>query len=177
MTCRRRRRSQSVGPERADPLDRDAAISSFDRLLHANQARLTGGLSPASLSSAYFDWAVHLANSPGKQAQLVEKALRKSIRFAAYLQQQAAGAGPDHRCIEPLPQDHRFRDAHWSRQPYAAWYQSFLLLQQWWHNATTGVEGVSRHHQDMASFFARQFLDVFSPSNFALTNPQILTRP
>jgi polyhydroxyalkanoate synthase len=145
----------------------------IDRFLHANEGRLTAGISPSSVMLAYLDWAVHLANSPGKQAVLVKKALRKSVKFGAYLQRLVSGKeeGP---CIEPLPQDHRFRARDWQQLPYAAWYQSFLMLQQWWHNATVGVEGVSDHHGEVVAFTARQMLDIFSPSNFPATNPEVL---
>ena len=123
----------------------------IDRFLHANESRLTAGLSPSPAMLAYLDWAVHLANSPGKQGELVQKAMRKSVKFAAYLERLASGKdeGP---CIEPLPQDHRFRAPDWQQSPYDAWYQAFLLIQQWWHNATIGIEGVSDHHQDVAAF-------------------------
>jgi polyhydroxyalkanoate synthase len=152
---------------------RKGCIYPIDRSLHANEGRLTAGISPSSAMLAYMDWAVHLANSPGKQAELVQKALRKSVKFGAYLQRLAAGK-EEAPCIEPLPQDHRFRAPDWEQLPYAAWYQAFLLFQQWWHNATVGVEGVSDHHQDVVAFTARQILDVFSPSNFLATNPEVL---
>jgi len=145
----------------------------IDRFLHANEGRLSGGNSPSSAMLAYLDWAVHLANCPGKRAELFQKALRKSTKFSAYLQRVATGR-EDAACIEPLPQDHRFQSPAWRQLPYSAWYQAFLLYQQWWHNATVGVEGVSEHDEDVVAFSARQMLDVFSPSNFLLTNPQVL---
>jgi len=148
-------------------------VHPIDRFLHAAEARMTAGISPASALGAYLDWAIHLANSPGKQAELVEKAFRKSVRFGAHLQQRLSGrsTGP---CIEPLPQDRRFRAPEWQQMPFALWYQSFLLMQQWWYNASVGVHGVSEHHEDVVEFSARQILDVFSPSNFPLTNPEVL---
>ena len=39
--------------------------------------------------------------------------------------------------------------------------------------AATGVRGVSQRHEEMVEFAARQILDVLSPSNFLLTNPEI----
>jgi polyhydroxyalkanoate synthase len=143
-----------------------------DRMLHAAMARLTHGLSPASLAAAAVDWLTHLALSPGKQQQLGEKALRKLHRLVLYTAQCARGPGAP--CIEPLPQDTRFRHPDWQQYPFNVIYQSFLLLQQWWWNATTEVRGVTPHHEQVVTFLARQMLDVFAPSNFALTNPEVL---
>lgn len=165
---------RSIGRRASDrTLYGSETLENIDRLVNATVARFTLGLSPVALSMAYFDWLLHLAGSPGKQVQLFDKAARKTLRFAQY----AARSSRDPEtppCIEPLPQDHRFRDQAWQRFPYNIIYQSFLLYQQWWHNATTEIRGVSSHHEQMVEFFSRQFLDMWAPSNHPLLNPEIL---
>jgi len=165
-------------PPEADartPAAREApeAPSSIDRLMNVAMGRFTSSISPASLALAYLDWAFHLAASPGKQEALFEKALRKATRFGVHAVRSAA-APETPPCIEPLPQDRRFDHAAWRQAPFRSIYQWFLLHQQWWHNATTGVHGVSRHHEQVVSFVVRQYLDMFSPSNFIATNPELL---
>lgn len=149
-----------------------------DRSLHAATARYTAGLSPAALIEAYMDWAVHLANSPGKRMVLADKAWRKWARLAAWLAHGAGqgASGEAACCIQPLPQDRRFRDPAWSNWPFNLYAQSFLLQQQWWHNATTEVRGVDQAHEDVVAFATRQLLDMVAPTNFLATNPRLLQR-
>ncbi len=146
----------------------------IDRSLHASLAYFTLGLSPAALGSAYLDWATHLAASPGKQAQLAVKASRKALRLARWMGQCALEGGVSEPCIEPLPQDHRFVGEDWQRWPYNLLYQSFLLQQQWWHNATTSVRGVTQQHENAVDFMSRQLLDTVSPFNYLPTNPELM---
>ncbi len=147
---------------------------SLDRFANALSGRMTAGVSPVALSQAFGDWGAHLATSPGKQAELVQKAVRKAVRL--WLHAQNCATNPDTPpCIEALAQDRRFRGEAWQQWPYKFIYQSFLLNQQWWYNATTEVRGVSRHHEDLVTFAMRQALDLFSPSNFLPTNPEVLT--
>ena len=145
----------------------------LDGLLHSIMARATGGISPASLTLAYLDWALHLVESPGKWNQLVQKAIRKQTRLLQYVTRTAVGESPE-QCIAPLPQDRRFMSPAWQQWPFSFLYQSFLLNQQWWHNATSGIGGVSPHHEQVVSFVARQLLDLVSPVNFIATNPEVL---
>lgn len=148
-----------------------------DRAFHAALARFTGGLSPSALANAYFDWAVHLALAPGKQVELFDKVLRKSLRLAEYCARCQSRAGePVAPCIEPLPQDRRFSAEEWQSWPYNMIHQAFLLQQQWWHNATTHVKGVTKQHESAVQFASRQILDMVSPSNFVATNPVVLRR-
>jgi polyhydroxyalkanoate synthase len=163
----------------ADERD-SASITAFptviDRATHASLAAFTQGLSPMAMADATFNWWIHILASPGKQARLARKALRKLARYEAYVARflrDGRGAEP---AIEPLPQDRRFRDAAWQVPPYNFIHQAFLLQQQWWHNAFTGVRGVPPRHEHMLSFAARQVLDVLAPSNGMLSNPLVLER-
>ena len=146
----------------------------FDRTIHANMARATGGISPSALALAYADWAVHLATSPGKQLQLMNKAMRKSQRLGRFVQGCATGNLDPEACIDPLPQDKRFAGEAWQKWPFNFYTQAFLLNQQWWYNATNDVRGVTRRHEDVVSFATRQILDIFSPSNYLATNPELI---
>ena len=147
----------------------------LDRAFKANLARLTNGISPAGMVALYVDWLAHLALSPGKQLQLMEKAARKSARFTLHASHTATqpDAAP---CIEPLPQDRRFRSEGWRQWPFNLIYQSFLLTQQWWHNATSDIDGLSDERERVIAFIARQMLDRYSPSNGLWTNPEILQK-
>ncbi|MEM9439083.1 MAG: alpha/beta fold hydrolase [Pseudomonadota bacterium] len=145
----------------------------LDRAFKANLARVTNGISPAGMVSLYVDWLAHLTLSPGKQLQLVEKAARKSARLALYLGQTAAGAKVT-PCIEPLLQDRRFRHESWQQWPFNLIHQSFLMTQQWWHNATTEIDGLSDERERVLSFITRQILDRYAPSNAFWTNPEVL---
>lgn len=146
-----------------------------DRLFHAGIASATGGLSPISVAEAWHDWMLNLAVSPGKQQELLAKGIEKVAR----LQRLLAGSATMREAppvIAPLPQDRRFRAPAWQAFPFNVLQQSFLLTQQWWHNATTGVPGVSAAHERVVEFHSRQFLDMLSPSNFVATNPEIIER-
>jgi polyhydroxyalkanoate synthase len=153
----------------------EIGFAGFDQRFHAAIARLTGGLSPLALRQAYTDWAENLLMSPDKQAALIHDVAAAWARFLTYCLH--GGPGSDcPLCIEPLPQDTRFSGEEWRQWPFNILSQGFLLTQQWWHKAATGVPGVTKHHEDIVAFLARQALDTVSPKNFPLTNPEIIAQ-
>ncbi len=117
---------------------------------------------------AFYDWWLHLLGSPAKQMELLSAGAGQCVRAA----EMAAGGAP----VEPAPRDKRFADPQWQSLPYRAMAANFLLAEQWWQRATTGVPGVTRHHEQMVSFAARQWLDMAAPSNFIATNPVVQQR-
>lgn len=148
----------------------------LDRTIHAMAAKLTAGLSPAAMMGAYADWALHLLASPGKMTELAVEAGRNSLRLGEYATRSALQKDDAEPCVEPLPHDKRFAGEAWQKPPFNLLYQGFLLNQQWWHSATTAVRGVTKQHENVVEFATRQILDVFSPSNYLPTNPELLRK-
>lgn len=148
-------------------------VSEIDRYLHSALNNIYG-ISPGSLATAYFDWAVHLALSPGKQADLARSAWEKAALFANYITVSINGCGKPECCLHPLPQDRRFNDGGWDKWPFNLYQQSFLLMEEWWQEATGSVRGMSQHNKDVVPFLIRQWLDMFSPLNFPATNPHVV---
>ncbi len=145
----------------------------IDRLRHAMLAQTVQPLSPGSIALALTDWLVHLDMYAIKQGELLTQGADQGLRLAAWTASVLRGEHPA-LCIEPMPHDKRFRDKAWQQWPFNFLYQAFLLQQQWWHEATCDIRGMHPHHASLVNFLVRQMLDMFSPSNFLPTNPQVL---
>src|SRR6202165_5789481 len=147
-----------------------------DRAFHAMLARLTGGISPVALSLAYIDWASHLAAAPQQQMRIAQDAWRSAGQFfEAALHYFSPSQGP-WSLIKPPPQDRRFIKTEWESPPFNLLAPAVLLKEQWWHNATTGVRGVAPPNEAIVEFSVRRVLDMLAPSNFAVTNPEVLQK-
>jgi len=144
-----------------------------DRLLHAQMAKLTGGISPMSLALAGFDWAGHLMLSPSKRKHLATSLLEKTTAMSVFAMQTAFGQEVQ-PVIMPETSDRRFEGDGWGKWPFNVIEQSFLLTQAWWDEATGDMRGASKHHLDVVSFTTRQILGMASPSNSPFTNPDVI---
>lgn len=160
-------------PVAADPLPLSEPYP-LDRAFHAMLARLTGGISPLALSLAWLDWSSHLAAAPQRQVEMSRNVLRDLGQFleaAAHATSQKPWS-----VIQPQGRDRRFRGPQWEAAPFNLLAQAFLLGERCWHDATTGVRGVSHANEAIVEFSMRQMLDMLAPSNFAATNPQVLEK-
>ncbi len=77
--------------------------------------------------------------------------------------------------IEPAPRDKRFRDPEWkSNQFFDFVLQLYLLTTQWAQELVKNAEGVDPHTRKKAEFYVQQITNAIAPSNFVLTNPEVL---
>jgi polyhydroxyalkanoate synthase len=77
--------------------------------------------------------------------------------------------------IAPAKDDRRFKDAAWDENTLFDFIkQSYLLSARWMQSTVNQVEGLDDHTAKKVDFYTRQFVDAMAPSNFVMTNPEVL---
>ena len=71
--------------------------------------------------------------------------------------------------------DKRFKSVTWEENPYFKMIkQQYLTSSDIIQETITGIEGLSHPEQKQITFFTKQMLEFFSPTNFLMTNPDAL---
>ena len=77
--------------------------------------------------------------------------------------------------IEPPARDKRFADPEWkSNQFFDFLLQAYLLTARWAQALVSEAEGLDPHTRKKAEFYVQQITNALAPSNFVLTNPEVL---
>ncbi len=77
--------------------------------------------------------------------------------------------------ITPGKGDKRWRSKAWSENPlFDAMKQSYLLNQRFMMGLISGAKGIDEKTRRKVEFVTRQMTDAMAPTNFALTNPDVL---
>src|ERR1700686_1257460 len=93
--------------------------------------------------------------------------------WGSAVRRMAGGQGAP--AIAPSPRDKRFKDPEWkSNQFFDFVMQLYLLTTQWAQELVRNAEGVDPHTRKKAEFYVQQISNALAPSNFVLTNPEIL---
>lgn len=148
-------------------------LETLDKALRAMQARMTGGLSINAARASLSDWLAHLSRAPGRQMELAERAGVNAVKVLAY-STALPGSTFDKQPFHPKQGDHRFDHPGWDQPPFSLWKQSFLATQDWWDAAVEPVRGTRKTSSDRVAFMVRQILDIYSPSNSPVMNPEII---
>ena len=149
----------------------ESQISSIDREFRTVLAQASMGMSPVELGLATMDWISHLAISPGKRLQLMQSFANKLAQLGIYSVESLfrKGAQGPASTIE-----RRMSGEAWQKWPFNVFAQMHQTSKDWWKEATVGVEGVRGEHEVLVHSVADQILDMMSPANAAVTNPEVL---
>ncbi|QQG35252.1 MAG: class I poly(R)-hydroxyalkanoic acid synthase [Micavibrio aeruginosavorus] len=76
---------------------------------------------------------------------------------------------------EPDKADKRFKSPLWQQSAYFDFIkQSYLLTSRWLEKLVQDTEGLTPETRQKLDFYTRQFINAMSPTNFLLTNPEVL---
>src|SRR5438270_727159 len=82
---------------------------------------------------------------------------------------------PTKPVAEPDPRDRRFADPEWSSNQFFDFLkQAYLLTTQWADRLVKDADGLDPHTRQKAEFYMRQVANAVAPTNFVLTNPELL---
>jgi polyhydroxyalkanoate synthase len=77
----------------------------------------------------------------------------------------------------PAPSDKRFKDDEWKENPVFDYIkQSYLLASEFMLDSVRSVDGLDPKTAEKVDFYTRQYVDALAPTNFAVTNPQVIRR-
>ncbi len=126
------------------------------------------------IAKAFMDLYSRMAVDPALMASVSVNLWVDYVRLwqASWMKMMGAEAPA---VAEPLKGDGRFKDAEWSSNFLFDYLkQSYLITARHIQGAVAQVEGLPEESEKKVAFFTRQYVDALSPSNFVLTNPQVL---
>ena len=142
-----KRQASRMGSEPFDPLNLTGAFSDLLRGMVAD---------PSAVMEAQFDlWRDYIG--------LWERTARRMM------------GGEVEPMVTPAAGDRRFRDKEWrENQIFDFIKQSYLLTANWLQNTVARVDHLDPQARRRVEFYTKQFVDAFAPTNFVLTNPEVL---
>jgi poly[(R)-3-hydroxyalkanoate] polymerase subunit PhaC len=133
-----------------------------------------GMASPLAIGAAFFDMTARLMADPSRLVQAQLSLWNDYMTLWQRTAQRFLGGDPE-PLIEPQRGDHRFRDAGWNDNTLFDFIkQSYLLTARWLQGTVRDVEGIDERTAHKIDFYTRQFVDALAPSNFVMTNPEVL---
>ena len=113
-------------------------------------------------------------SDPQRAAELQASLGRVYLDLWAGAAKRMAGE-PAEPVAKPDAKDKRFSDPDWSQNQFFDFLkQAYLLTAHWAEHLVKDAEGIDPHTRRKAEFYVKQIANAVSPSNFVLTNPELL---
>ena len=143
---------------------------------HVHRQLKKGVSTPADelgIAQAFMDMMAKLLANPYKLAQAQMNLVWDYFSLWQHSMMRVAGmsASP---VAAPEKSDKRFKDEEWEEHFLFDFIkQSYLIAARHIHDTVSGVDGLDEQTQKKVTFYTRQYIDALSPSNFAMTNPEV----
>ncbi len=135
-----------------------------------------GSSDPFNIGSAFMEMTARLMANPSKLLQAQMGFWQDYMSLWQNTARRMWGGASD-PVIETDPKDRRFKDDSWKEGDVFDFIkQSYLLSARYVQDVVTHVDGLDAPTAQKVDFYSRQFVDAMSPSNFLLTNPEVLRK-
>ena len=126
------------------------------------------------VAKAFMDMSSRLLANPYKMAQTQMNMMWDYFSLWQNTSMKMMGMPTSNPVASPKKGDNRFKDEEWEEHfMFDFVKQSYLITARHLHDTVAGTEGLDEATQQKVNFFTRQYIDALSPSNFAMTNPEV----
>jgi polyhydroxyalkanoate synthase len=134
-----------------------------------------GMANPLAIGTAFFELTARMMADPARLMQAQASLWNDYLTLWQRATQRLLRGESAEPVIAPPPEDRRFRDAAWNDSAVFDFIkQSYLLTARCIQGAVSQVEGLDEHTARKVDFYTRQFVDAIAPSNFLMTNPEVI---
>ncbi len=129
---------------------------------------------PMNIGAAFLEMTSKMMSDPEKIIQAQASLWQDYMQLWSNAARSFSGEQ-----VEPMatPEkgDRRFKHEEWEENGVFDYFkQSYLLTSRWFVDTVRDVDGLDDKTAKKVDFYSRQFMDALSPSNFVLTNPEVL---
>ena len=129
---------------------------------------------PLNVGEAFLEIFKGMTKDPAKAYEAHLELWRGYMRLWEHVARRMLGE-PVEPVAKPAPGDKRFRHKAWEESHILDLLkQSYLIAAQWTQSTVADLGGMDEREKRRVEFYTKQFVDAFSPSNFALTNPEVI---
>jgi len=133
-----------------------------------------GTADPTSIGNTFLELTARMMADPAKMMEAQMALWQGYMELWQATGQKMMGQTAE-PVVSPDPGDRRFRDDDWEENILFDYIkQSYLLSARWLQNTVRDVEGLDDKTAKKVDFYTRQFVDAMAPTNFVMTNPQVL---
>ena len=133
-----------------------------------------GPIDKLNIGGAFFEMTARMLADPARLMQAQMQLWQDYMALVNSAARRFMGE-PAEPTVNVAKDDKRFRDPAWQEGAIFDFIkQSYLLSARWIQSVVKNVEGLDDKTAQKVDFYTRQFVDAVAPSNFVLTNPQVL---
>jgi polyhydroxyalkanoate synthase len=133
-----------------------------------------GMADPLNIGKAFLDLTAKMMADPAKMMQAQMSLWQDYMSLWQHTAERMMGRESD-PVIAPERGDRRFKHDDWSEnQVFDFIKQSYLLTARWMQSTVNDVAGLDDKTAKKIDFYTRQFVDAMAPSNFVMTNAEVL---